>query len=660
MKSPSLNQVILRINLGLTLAEGVAVLAYFLGSPSETGSAVFAQYSLPRLMLIAFTLTLLAGFLFLLFETFRPFEEQRRIGKWLTAVTNKTGIFWFLFVCCVVMYFLIFIPEDKLGSLIPYYSRIVPLFLWFGISSGHWLAGWIYLQWAESKIQQLQTTTLFPFALFIVFLFSRAVYDRSGFVFQTDAVNDYWQMIDPLLLQTDLWRSLWYLHSQPPMLNLFVGLTLQFFPSTYQSVFHIAYFAAGLMLAWAVYRLGLALELPPWLSLTASMLFTISPPVVLYEHWLFYTYPVAAALALSGVALYHFHHTQKFGWGLLFFSLLAFIALSWSLFHLIWLLVIFATLFFINPYRRIVFFAALLPILIVMGWYGKNYFLFGEFTASTWAGMNFSHPTTLRLPEQERTRMIQVGELSPLAQYPSFSSPESYLNLLPDTPTTGFSLLDATKKSNERLNFHHLVYVETGNYYQQDALRVLRTHPALYLRSIAQSFYIFFHSASDYDFLDYNRQHIPTFESGWNRLFFVQWQMNEALEERTGNLSLRHTGWLILLAFLIAIFGSVRYLWRQRKDIGDAKNMLIPFMGFNIVYLALAGNLFDLGENNRFRFVVDAFILLLFLFFVITSLHQNHTMNYFGSGSGQASSGIGSRMYVTGGSDSTMTINAST
>lgn len=621
MKSPPLSQLVLRINLSLTLAEGAAVLLYFLGSPSETESAVFAQYSLPRLALIGFTLILLAGLLFLLLEVRR--FELRGIGSWLIDATTKTDMFWLLFVSCVGMCFLVFTPEYKLSGLAPYHARIMPLFLWIGVSSTHWLGSWIYLQWAESKIRHLLATTIYPATLFIAFFLSRAIYDHLGFVFQTDAINDYWQMIDPLLLKTDLWRSLLYLHSQPPMLNLFAGLALQYFPSTYQSIFHLIYFLVGFVLAWSVYRLGLALELPTWLSLTATVLFTISPPVVLHEHWLFYTYPVAAALALSGVALYRFHSTQKFRWGLLFFSLLAFIAFSWSLFHLFWLIAIASMLLFVLPDRKRVFLAALLPLLLVTGWYLKNYILFGEFTASTWAGMNLSHPTTLRLSVEERTRMIQAGELSPFAQYPSFSSPESYLNLLPDTPVTGIPLLDETKKSNGRSNFHHLVYIETGTYYQRDALRVIRARPALYLRSIVQSFYIFFHSTSDYDFLDYNRQRIPAFEMGWNRLFFGQWQMNETLEERTGNLSLRHTGWLVLLTFLISIFGSIRHLWMQRKALNDAKNLLILFMGFNLLYVAFAGNLFDLGENNRFRFAVDAFILLLVLFVFMNGLRKS-------------------------------------
>jgi len=34
-------------------------------------------------------------------------------------------------------------------------------------------------------------------------------------------------------------------------------------------------------------------------------------------------------------------------------------------------------------------------------------------------------------------------------------------------------------------------------------------------------------------------------------------------------------------------------------------------MLLNVLYAAVAGNLMDIGENNRFRYVIDPFILLL-------------------------------------------------
>ena len=35
------------------------------------------------------------------------------------------------------------------------------------------------------------------------------------------------QYLDPLLLKSDLLKSLFYLHSQPPIFNLFLGIVLK-------------------------------------------------------------------------------------------------------------------------------------------------------------------------------------------------------------------------------------------------------------------------------------------------------------------------------------------------------------------------------------------------------------------------------------------------
>jgi len=79
-------------------------------------------------------------------------------------------------------------------------------------------------------------------------------------------------------------------------------------------------------------------------------------------------------------------------------------------------------------------------------------------------------------------------------------------------------------------------------------------------------------------------------------------------------------------AFLTALFGAARYLWKRRKALSDSKNLLVLFMDFNLLYLTLARNSIDLGENNRFRFVVDPFILVLFLFVIVSGVRSKHTM----------------------------------
>lgn len=198
-----------------------------------------------------------------------------------------------------------------------------------------------------------ERSLLVPMAgVWIVFIVSRILYDRAGIEFQGDTYLGYWQFIDPEFLRGDLWRSVFHLHSQPPLLNLLTGLVLQIFPAAHAEVFHILYFMLGMLLGACIYLLGIFLRFPPWLSALLSVWFIVSPGTVLYEHWLMYAYPLTAALTLAGVCLHQFVSTKKIRWGVAFFSLLGIMVLTWSLFHLIWFLGFAVLLFLLVPDRK--------------------------------------------------------------------------------------------------------------------------------------------------------------------------------------------------------------------------------------------------------------------------------------------------------------------
>ena len=449
-----------------------------------------------------------------------------------------------------------------------------------------------------------------------IFLISRILYDEAGIRFQGDTYLGYWQFIDPVLLCTDLWRSVFHLHSQPPLMNLLTGMVLQIFPTSHEEVFHVLYFILGIILGISVYLLGISLRFPPWLAAIVSAWFMVSPGTVLYEHWLMYAYPLTAALTLAGVCLYQFIHTKKTYWGLIFFTLLSGIALTWSLFHIAWLFGIIAILFIVLAEHKKVILVAFLPMLLVTAWYTKNLFSVGEFSASSWAGMNISKISTFRVPEKERKQMVKAGELSKFALLPPFRNPSAYLKLLPDTPLTGIPVLDEPETSLGNRNHHHLIYVEASKYYLQDAIRVIRARPTYYLRSVKQAIYIYFHSPSDFDLIMGNRETINTFDLWWNRLFYGQWKSVETSIERNSSISMQHVGWWIVASFLIAAAGSMIFLWKDRSRLAEPENMLVFFMAYNIFFVTLVGNLMDIGENNRFRFTVDPFILILFVFFL--------------------------------------------
>jgi hypothetical protein len=176
--------------------------------------------------------------------------------------------------------------------------------------------------------------------------------------------------------------------------------------------------------------------------------------------------------------------------------------------------------------------------------------------------------------------------------------------------------LDEEYTNTDGLNYHHLVYVEAGRYYLRDGLQALRAQPGYYLLALRQSFYIFFHSASDFDLIVGERRPIESFDGWWNRIFYGQWVNDESSEARNSGISLLNLGWWIVIAFVVVLAAGSIYLLNWRKNGTESQYLLIAFMFINIIYVTLVGNLMDVGENNRFRFVVDPFLFLLFIHFV--------------------------------------------
>jgi hypothetical protein len=69
-----------------------------------------------------------------------------------------------------------------------------------------------------------------------VFVASRIAAYAAGIRFDADPLTWYWQYIDTVLLKERLLESLYYLHSQPPLFNLLLGVTLKAFPTSYATV----------------------------------------------------------------------------------------------------------------------------------------------------------------------------------------------------------------------------------------------------------------------------------------------------------------------------------------------------------------------------------------------------------------------------------------
>lgn len=459
--------------------------------------------------------------------------------------------------------------------------------------------------------------------IFVLFAVSRIVYLALGVRFDDSSFPKIQHYIDPVLLRSDLFRSLFYLHSQPPLYNLFLGVVSKFAPGFTVGAFVAMSWIVGFVLAWAMAATAVRMGVPGNLAFWATALFIAGPASVLYENYLFYSHPAAAMLAVAALALHGFASEGKWRDGALFFGLLSAIVWTRSLFHLVWMIP--GLLLVLAAGRKTVRTVVLFSLFFVLA--GslpvKNYLLFGFFGSSSWLGMSAARMTVFQIPRQERQLLIDQGKLSPISRIQTFSAPEVYEPLTGAPRDWGVPVLDERRKSTGEVNFNHSSFPSVARLYEQDARRALRERPGAYLRVLVDSFYLFFQPPQDFAPFEKNRREIGVIDRFYDFLVYGQLYRYEYYPTLRSSRPVLHfllmaasTPWLYVAVFGLVLLRPVRWaLGVLRKGDGDAAvAATVLFLAGNVLWVMVVGNLLEVGENNRFRFLVEPGIFVLAAF----------------------------------------------
>lgn len=455
-----------------------------------------------------------------------------------------------------------------------------------------------------------------------VFVASRLAYAAAGVRFDASPLNGFWQLLDPALLKTDLIRSCFYLHSQPPLFNLFTGAVLQAFPGSESQAFQFIYLLGSFLLCVSILFLQLRLGVARPVALTVTLLFAVSPSCVLYENWLFYTLPTAAILALSAV-LFHEVVERASTWSIVCFlgSVLS-LALIRSTFHLLYVIVAIGGLAVAcRRGRRRIMLCALVPLLILVGLSAKNLVLFGGFESSTWMGMNLWSTTGRNLSSNELERLVADGSLSDVSLVPRFSPLESYPDEYADVE--GFESIAAlrdVRKSTGHENFNHLAFVGISHQYLEDSMYVVSHHPRALCVGVARAWFQYFKSSSEDASLNVNRDGVRAMDELYDRVFYGKLPFDLS---SVGALPIydrarrQHVFALLLFVLpLLVLYALAQSTSRRENGLDRSRRALVLYLCFNITYVAVVGNVFEVGENNRFRFVSDPLYLALLGLFI--------------------------------------------
>jgi hypothetical protein len=444
--------------------------------------------------------------------------------------------------------------------------------------------------------------------LVLAWLASLALAAGLGVRFSASGLGTFYQYLDPLILRDDLARGLLYLHGQPPLFNLYLGLVLKIAPGWAHAVFVATFALAGLGLLLGLGWLARGLGAPGWAAATVPALFALTPGFLVYTHWLFYTLPVAALLVLAacGLAAYarsgHARHAYLFTWTA------AVVLLTRSLFHPLWLLgsLALCAALLERRLRRPLVVAAIAPLLVVGAWHTKTYALTGAFAGSSWLGISLCK--WWPLSQGELSALVAGGALPAFwtswVREPDFYRPYGFFAA--GQGGTGHPALAAPYKSTGAPNLNHADYARISAALEEGARNLVRLRPERYLLRSVTAAQVFLQPGPDSvaHLVDYDFASVRWWRSVTTDLVFRTRPIRYPQD-----LVEPDPGLAPLLFVALLLYGVWRIFARSSSD--PATRVVHAFLVVTVLWVAVGSSLVEVGENDRMRWEVEPFLVAL-------------------------------------------------
>jgi hypothetical protein len=433
-----------------------------------------------------------------------------------------------------------------------------------------------------------------------VFVLSQAVVVARGFSFDLEWVGLEIQNVDQRLLRHHLLQSLWYLHGQPPLWNAVLGLSLKLGGAVWPRVWHLAFIGLGLVEALALYALLLEVRIARWPSAIVAGAFVVAPETLVYENILTYDYPTLVLLTLTALAVVRYAHEPTFARGFLVFAGVGGLIWLRTIFEWPWLFLVLGLLLVARrESARLALSSSLLAIALVAALIAKNWIMYDVPSTTSWSGIMFARATVTSLSPSERRRLVSEGKLHSVSLVTPLSQLSDYeaAGIEPD-PRTGIPLLDDRGDAYFPRNLENRTFIRISRLYWQDDLWIVEHRPLAYLRGVGHGVADFFAPATIPWQGTGNTGDIDGYRRWFERIVY-------------GRIGPGRDG-----VFLIALYGFalVAGSWltiRRLRPGAKASAVLVAFSTLALVYLSVVGNFAEVGENYRFRLVVQPLALVL-------------------------------------------------
>jgi 4-amino-4-deoxy-L-arabinose transferase-like glycosyltransferase len=426
-----------------------------------------------------------------------------------------------------------------------------------------------------------------------------------------------WQPIPTVDLQLHPWSSFWYLHGQPPGFSLWgLAWLCAVGPEHFSAAMQIGYVLLGGLTVALTWRLAEALDGPGRLAAVAGVAMAVNPALLLYEAYTLYEMLVIAMVVGSAVCLWRALRAAALDrgrvgcWLAAYAGVLNLLVLTRSLYH--WIFLWSALAFAWPAWRRLRLPWRIVWLAVALAppglWYAKNRAQYGFFGASSWFGVGFYKCVSDGFTYEELVDLRDRGVIPEFVeQRSSYQHPPSQYR------EYGFDR-DSDVPLLSRDDFHNINMPQIARGYEQSAYTLIRAYPGHYLRSLFLSYGFFSAPPSRFAHLAHNR---ANFLGMWEP-FVADVLYGAAVTDEYEILHHVNFGSLFFVGFPLLLVGAA--LWTRRRwhapptePLQRARALLMAYLLFVCVYVAVIGCMFESGENMRFRFAIEPFNIIMLL-----------------------------------------------
>lgn len=466
--------------------------------------------------------------------------------------------------------------------------------------------------------------------LLAFFAISRVAYALAGFRFDASALDPkqpeqvQWQLLPLNLLRHDLLGSVWHLHSQPPLYNLWCGLLLHLPGSVRVGVALVVYLALGAVLLLATFLLLVELGAGRRTALLVAVVVAADPSMVLYEDWLSWSYPTAALLVVGTLGVVRLARTGAARWAALSAGCFTVVVLMNTTFQWPWLLLALVAIGFAGRRRlRPVILAACAPVLLVAVWCLNDAVQFGTASTSSWLGMNLAETTISAAPPGDVAKMIREGRLDQLASVLPFGKVETYEPRFVRADKTGVPALDQTMAEQGLPNYDNAAYLSISPRYLSDDLAYMAARPGHYLSNVTVAEELWSIPGDQYIWLAPNYQRFAGYARVYDAVVMLQPRFTHYKPSVSALVDAAHPGpdylsWTIVGMTLIDLLVAPAVIYRRRRDSAWAATMAL--MWATVAYSFVVTTASEMSENMRFRFELGTLPAVLAVVTVVTLL----------------------------------------